>query len=120
MEMIYRLPTVGSGIHHGAKTIAQTLLFRNCLCDLVQVTDDALVPMREMRERGDVLAGDQKDMHRRLRANVGEDDGVIIFVQLLHGNLARGYFAEQAVHRHQIIPIYLEKNRGCPPGFQGS
>ncbi len=86
----------------------------------MQMPKDALVSGREMRERSDVLARDHENMHRRLGMNVGEDHRIIVFIQLLRGNLARGDFAEQAVHKHQTIATYFEKNRGCPPGFHGS
>lgn len=120
VQMIHGLASIRSRVHHGAEAFAQPLLFCDRFSHLVQVAKNALVSGREMRKRSDVLAWDHENMHRRLGMNVGEDNRVIVFIQLLRGNLTRGDFAEQAVHKHQTIATYLEKNRGWPSGFHGS
>ena len=120
VHVIYRLAAFLTGVHHRTKTLGESFFFRDLLRHRVQMSDQPLVTRRQVREGRDVFARDQQHMHRRLRMNIGEHHRIIILVELLHRNLTRGNLAEQAIHADQLTPTYLEKNRGCPPGFHGS
>ena len=122
MQMADRLAAILAGIHHRAEAVAEPFLFRDLLRHCVQVSKQPLVPGRQMRERGNVLARDQQQMHRRLRMNIREDHRIVIFIKLLRRNRTRGNLAEQTVHADQLNParLYFEKKRGWPPARQGS
>lgn len=120
MHVIDRLPAFLARIHHRAETLRQALFFRDLLRHRVQMSQQPLIARRKVRERRDVFARDQHDMHRRLRMNVREGHSIVILVKLLRRNLSRGNLAEQTIHSDKITAAYFAKNRGCPPGFHGS
>ncbi len=50
-----------------------------------------------VRERGEVLLGNDQDMHRRLWIDVGKREDVLVLKEMRDGDRAGGNLAEEAI-----------------------
>jgi hypothetical protein len=88
VKMIDGLAAVGTGIDDDAETVVEMLLLCNFVCGEQEFTQKVGVGGRGVREGRDVSLGDDQDMHRRLRINVGEREHVIVLVEARDGDCA--------------------------------
>ena len=58
--------------------------------------------LADLGYRGKVLEGNDEEVDRRLRGDVGDHEDDAVVVQLLAGNLTRRDLAEDAVVRHDV------------------
>ena len=101
MEVVDGLAAMLPGVDDGAEALRETLAGGELRCDRQHVPQQRSVLPRGVGEGWKVLTRDDKKVHRRLRCNVAESDNLLIGVQKLHGQLARGDAAKKAAHAVQ-------------------
>lgn len=102
MQMMNSLPAVGTSIHNCSIAAAEMLFSGEFFCDRMQVAQQSYVGCIYFCKRRDVLFGDNQQMHRRLRVNVGEGVGEIVVIELRRRDGSGDDFAEDAVHAVRI------------------
>ena len=85
--MVDGLATFLPGIHDNAKAFAEAFL-RQLGCDQGEMAKQVFVRGGGLRERVDVLFGDDEEVRGRLRMEVGEGDGNLIFEDFGGGNFS--------------------------------
>ena len=89
MQVEHRLPPVGVAVHDEAKAgISDAVRPRELSRGDEQVTGQLTVFGGEVVDGGDVAPGNEERVRRGLRVDVEEGDAVLVFVNLLRGNLA--------------------------------
>lgn len=107
VQMIDGLPAIRPGVHHDTKSLGEILLRRQFCSGCHELAEENCVVGTGLRERGDVFARDDEQVHGRLRMNVGERYAGFIFIELLRGDFAANDFAEYAVHGDDLRGISL-------------
>jgi hypothetical protein len=87
VQMFDSLPTFFSRINDNPKTFGEAF-FRQLCCDQREMAEQIFVCCGGLRERVDVLFWDDKKMRGRLRMNIGEGDGNVIFKDFFSGNFS--------------------------------
>jgi hypothetical protein len=87
MQMIDGLTTFRSSVNHNPKTLRQTF-FCQLSGDQSEMTQHFLVGVGGLRERVDVLFGDDEKMRGRLGIDICEGDGNVIFKDFFSGNFS--------------------------------
>jgi len=98
VQMVDGLAAVGAGVDDQPIAIAEIL----SSCDLAgggnKLAEHGCVLRRGVIERGEMLFGDEQDVHRRLGVNVREGEDVVVLIEAFDGNGAGDDFAEQTIH----------------------
>jgi hypothetical protein len=124
VEVIDCLSTIGSGVDYYAKAGIEMLLLCHFVGDGEQLAKKFGVAGRGVGERGEVLFGNDQDMHRRLWMDVGKREHVLILIEMRNGDRAGGNLAEEAVRGFSHVRIlnldgYFLKYFGSMPGTHG-
>ncbi len=97
--VVDRLAPQVIAVHDDAKAFLATLLFGETLCGEQYVASERLIVLfAQVMEGRNVLLRNDKKMHRRLRGDVVEGDYLVIFVNLLRGDIPGHDLAEQTIH----------------------
>ena len=98
MQMVYRLPAFLAGADHDPVPLRKPILARNFSSGRQQVTQERRVFRLRRLQRGNVLAGNHQDVHRRPWIDVPERVALLILVNLSRGNASFDDFAKEAAH----------------------
>ena len=121
MKVIHRLPPVVPRVDDDAITLIQLLFARNlCRCGQ-QMTHQRRVFRPRLRGRTDVLFGDDQQMGRSLRTDIGKADAEFVFIYATGWNSTVDDFAEKAVRRRRSAQLCFHGRKyfGCCPAIQG-
>jgi hypothetical protein len=96
VQMVDCLPSVLAGVDDRSIAMRQVLFGRYPPRGIKQVAEKRLVFFRalQLRQRRDVLARHDQQVHRGLGMDVMEGDGHFVFENFLGGNLAARDFAK--------------------------
>ena len=94
VDVVDGLSALLVAVHHHAETFLAALLPGQALGDEEHVSGQQPVFFAQVGEGGNVLLGDDQEMHRRLRADVVEGDDLIVFVELARRDLPGGDLAK--------------------------
>jgi hypothetical protein len=124
VEVIDCLSTIGSGVDDYAKTVLEMLLLCNFVGCGEQLAEQFGVSGRGVSEGGEVLFGNDQDMHRRLWMDVGKREHVLILIEMRDRDRAGGNLAEEAVRGFSHVRMlnlggYFLKYFGSIPGIHG-
>ena len=97
MEMVHRLAAILSGVDDHAIASIQLLPSRNLCCHSHEVPQQRSVLGQRLRLRRDVLFGNNQQVRRRLRIDIGKTDAEFILMHSIGGDGSGDDFAEQAV-----------------------
>jgi hypothetical protein len=108
MEMIHGLASVFAGVDDNAIAFAESFLAGNFSGRLEKMAEEFPVLCTRVVKRGKVFAGDDENVDRRLRMNVGECVTHLVLVDGGRGNRSIGDFAEEAGHgaTSRAKPVY--------------
>lgn len=99
MYVVDRLAPQVVAVHDYAEAFLATLLFGEALGREEDMTGERLIIfLAEVVQRRDVFLWDDQEMHRRLGSDVPEGDDLIVFIELVGGNVPRHDLAEQTIH----------------------
>ena len=96
--MVYGLAAIFSRIDDCAIALRESFGARDFSSGPMQVAKQRIVLLPGMSDGGDVLPRDNKDVHRRLRLDVGEGVAVLILVDRFGGDTSIYDLAEYAAH----------------------
>src|SRR6266568_4268206 len=99
VQMIHLLSADTSGVDDRAETVGRPLLARQARRHGEDLAEERLLAHAAVRERIDVLLGDDHEMHRGKRVDVVEGEDVGVLVDFLAGDLAPHDLAEDASFR---------------------
>lgn len=102
VEMIDALAGVGAGVDHDAIALVQPLGAGDFGGREHQPAENLLVLAAGVRDGGDVLAGNNEEVHGRLRIDIGKRVAVLIAMHGFRQDLSFDNLAEQAIHRLQF------------------
>ena len=97
VKVIDSLAAVGTGVDDDAETVVEMLLLCNFVGCGEELTEEFGVGGGGVRERGEVLFGDDQDMHRRLWMDVGKREDLFVLKEMRDGDRAGGNLAEEAI-----------------------
>ena len=97
MEMVYGLAAIVSGVDDHAIASIQLLPSGDLCCHSHEMPQQRSVLGQRLRLRRDVLFGNNQQVRRRLRVDIGKADAEFILVHSIGGDGAGDDFAEQAV-----------------------
>jgi hypothetical protein len=122
VEMIDRLAAVRAGIDHHAVAVSEALVAGNLSGRKQQVSEQPRMLFAGVRQRGNMFAGHQEKVHRRLRVDVAEGDAALVLEDEPGRNGALDDLAEQAAHRHQCTggascPTPVQLGSLCPASY---
>ena len=80
MQMKDGLPCVRANVKDRAISFFETALFRELRRGQVQSADDLGILRLRLFQAGHVSLGNDQDVRRRLRVDVAEGEGVLIFI----------------------------------------
>lgn len=137
--MADRLSAIWPDVHHYSIALREVLLPRQLAGDAMQMTDQGLLvlALAHLSQRSNVLLRNHQHMHRRRRVDVRKGQRLLVFIELLCGNLAVGDLAEDAIRTHALSmtrdtasgqcgermarrSAYDPMNRGWCPALHGS
>ena len=98
VQVVDGLATVFAGVDDQAIAFAEAFVAGDLGCGPEQAAEQGAVRSLGLRSGGDVPARHDENVHRRLRVQVGEGVGLLIFEDWLGGNLAGDDFTKQAIH----------------------
>lgn len=105
MDVEHGLSAVLAGIDHAAETrFVQTFLPGNPRARVQQMPHQWCIVRLEIRQAGDMPAGNHQNMGGGLRIDVPERKDLLVLVDLVRRNLAGQYAAEQTIIRHDDTP----------------
>jgi hypothetical protein len=112
VDVVHGLAAVFSGVDDSAIALRESLDARDLGSGPMQVAEQRVVLLLCVRNGGDVLSRDDKDVHRRLRLDVGEGVAVLILVDGFGGNTPVDDLAEYAAHGEESTGtrIWLSAN----------
>ncbi len=111
MEVMDALPGIRPGVHHHAESARRHPVRGGELPGHLHGVSEGCLVFRPQRiDAGDMPAGDDQEMHRRLGRDVPESEHRFVAVDDVSGNVSAGDTAEQAV-LHYAFPW-----RGSEPG----
>ena len=121
MQVIHRLPPVVPCVDDDAITLIQLLFARNLSCRGQQMAHQRGVFGPRLRARTDVLFGDDQQMGRSLRTDIGKADAEFVFIHAIGWNSTVDDFAEKAVRRRRSAQLCFHGRKyfGCCPAIQG-
>jgi len=99
VQMVDRLAAVGAGVDDQAVAVGKVLCAGDFAGGVEELAEALGVVLRGVRVRSDVVFGDDEDVDRRLRIDVGEGEGVLVLVDAGGGDFAGDDFAEEAAHQ---------------------
>jgi len=94
---------------HGPVSVLDAALVRNFRRDEVRVADDLRVFRRSFLDADDVFLGNNEQVRGRLRANVFDREDMVVFVDLLRGDLPGEDVAEQAIRHASQFQRFARK-----------
>ena len=97
--MVDGLAAVGSGIHDKPVALVEILLSGDLRCGGEQVPEQLCILGGCVRERSKVLLGNDQDVDRRLRVDVGEGNDLLVLEETGDRDRSRGDLAEKAIGR---------------------
>jgi hypothetical protein len=98
MEVIHGLSAVVAGVNDDAVALAQAFFAGYLGGDPDEVTEQSGVMSCCLGERGDVFARQDEDVYGRLRVDVREGIGLLIFIDGNGWDASLDDFAEKAAH----------------------
>jgi hypothetical protein len=98
VNVIDGLSAIFTGINHCPVALGKSLAARNFRRDQVKMPEQGTVFFRRVRNRRDVFAGNNQNMHRRLRMNVRESVASLILVDRFRGDASIDDSAKKAGH----------------------
>lgn len=98
MQVIDRLTTILSRIDHRAKTPSEPCGTGDFSRNPVEMAEELEVFLLRICDRGDVLAWNDKDVHRRYRLDVSKCVAKFVLVDSFRGNTSFDNLAEKASH----------------------
>jgi hypothetical protein len=124
VKMIDGLAAVGAGVEDETKTVVEMLLLRHFVGCGEELTEKLGVGGGGVCEGGEVLLGDDQDMHRGLWMDVGKREHVLILKEMRDRDRAGGNLAEKAIgvcsHVRMLnLRGYFLKYFGSIPGAHG-
>lgn len=98
MNMIYTLPALGVRVHKQAESaFSYPFFFGNKTCYAEQMTDKGFIFIGNIQGGGNMLSGNDKNMHRRLRTNIFKYNGIGVFIDYFCRNRFRADLAEKTI-----------------------
>ena len=107
--MLHGLACVLAHVGDDAVAVFQPLLLGQLCDDGEDVAQQGGILLGQHSGRGDVLAGDHKEMHLCLRVDVVECHHLVILVQLFRGDLALCDHAKQTIFHGEHSFLLLQK-----------
>ena len=99
VDVVDRLAAQVVAVHDDPEAVLAALFFGQPLRREKDVSGKRLVILlAEIVERGDVLLRDHQEVHGRLGRNIVEGDDLIVFINLVCGDVSRHDLAEQTIH----------------------
>jgi len=99
VQVVDGLATIGAGVDNQAVAFGKILGTGDLSGGGDQMAEHGGILGRGMGQRGEVLFGDDQNVHRCLRIDVRKREDVAILIEALDGDGARGDFAEQTIHK---------------------
>ena len=103
--MIDRLATVRCRIDHGSVSLTETLCARDFGRRPLEVAEEFLLLPLQVCDGRDVFPRNHKNVHRRLRLEVGKCVAVIILVDGFRWDASIDNLAEDATHGEEFTRI---------------
>jgi hypothetical protein len=98
MHMSHTLATILTSIHdHTISAFGQFLLLRDPSCRDEQLAHDRRICVRHFRDRRDVSAWDDENVHRSARVKIAEPDDAFAFMHDVGSDFTPGNAAEDAI-----------------------
>ena len=97
MEVVDGLAAVVAGVDDQAVAVGEAVGAGEVCRYGGEMAEEGGVFFRDVGERGEVLFGDDEEVGGGLRVDVGEGEGVVVFVEALGGDGAGDDLAEEAV-----------------------
>jgi hypothetical protein len=124
VKVIDGLSAVRAGVHHCAETVDEKLLVCNFVHCEQELSEQLGLGGGGLSKRSEVSLGDDQDMHRRLRMDVGKREHGFIFVETRDRDCAAGDLAKETVRSCSHVRMlnlrgYFLKYLGSIPGSQG-
>lgn len=98
MDVFDGLAAVVSGVDHGAITLGEALGSGDFSGGPMQMAEKLVMFLFGLGNGGDVLAGNDEDMHRRLRLHIGKGIALIVLVDGSGRDGSIDDLAEDATH----------------------
>ena len=99
VQVVNGLATIRARVDDQAIAIREFLGSRDLTSCGDEMAEHGGILRRGVGERGEVLFGDEQDVHRRLRVDVREGEDVVVLIEAIDGDGAGGDFAEEAIHK---------------------
>jgi hypothetical protein len=124
VKVIDGLSAVRAGVDHRAETVVEMLLVCNFAHCEQELSEQLGFGGGGLSERSEVSLGDDQDMHRRLRMDVGKREYSLVFVETRDRDCASSDLAKKAVRSYSHVGMltlrgYFLKYLGSIPGSQG-
>lgn len=119
MEVIDGLAAVGTGVDDQPIAVVEVVDAGDLAGFGEQGTEQSGVGRQCMGVGRDVALGDEQDVYRGLRMDVGKGEGVAGLVKALGGDGARHDFAEEAVGRGLVWHVAYGKRSMARPARLG-
>ena len=102
--MLDQLSALRSGVDHDPVTFGgNPLLLRQLFGDLYHVTKYLSLLFGDIVERGNMLSGDDQDMHWRHRADITEGNNLIVFINSFAGDYPGDDLTKNTIHRATLL-----------------
>ena len=98
MEVVDCLAAIGAGVDDQTVAVGEVLLAGQFAGYVEEVAEGGGVVLRGVSVGGQVVFGDDEDMGGGLGIDVGEGEGLLVFVDSGGGDFAGDDFAEEAGH----------------------
>ena len=114
MQMVDGLTAVCAGIHHQAVTLFQVLRAGYLAGCGEQIAEQAGIGRQCMGVRSYVSLGNDKDVHRSLRMQVGKGEGIRRLMQAIGGQNPQDDLAEDAIGGGRVSHASMLREGVCP------
>jgi hypothetical protein len=123
VKVVHGLAAVFASVDDDAIAFAEAFVAGDCGCHMKEMTEKVTVFCIGVVERGKVFAGNDENVDRRLRMNVGEGVTQLVLVDGGGGDGAIGDFAEEAGHgvssrRDQCTTAWLSAGEAWRYGWR--
>jgi hypothetical protein len=98
MEMVDGLTAFHAGVRHDAVTLGEAFFAGDLRCDPEQMAEQVALAFAGLMDRANVFAGDDEDVDRRLRIDVGKGVDAIVLKDSGRRDFAPSDLAEDATH----------------------
>ena len=95
--MMNSLTCIFTAVGDDAETVIQTFLLCDYRNSLKTFCGISCVFGVYLTDRGNVLFGDNQNMHGRLRSDVAESENILCLINLVGGDVPCDYFTEKAI-----------------------